>query len=151
MGQTSQDAQLAYQTIRIRTASPEKLFLMIYDIAIRFCLAAEVAMEGDLDIEGSHENILKAQRAVRELMVSLDVETGGKVASNMMGLYDFMFRTLVEANVEKNLEKIQTVRSMLEELRDNWKQFIEQMQSQAHDKTLVAAGMTEKGGINLAG
>lgn len=151
MGQINQDAQLAYQTIRIRTASKEQLFLMVYDIAIKFCLAAESAIEGDSDIEGAHENLLKAQRAVRELMMSLDVETGGEVASNMMGLYDFMFRTLVEANVEKNLDKVQTVRSMLEELRDNWKQFIDKMHDKSSEKNLVAAGTSESSGINLAG
>ncbi len=149
MGHKNQDAQLAYQITRIRTASKEQLLLITYDIAIRFCLTAEISLTKS-KLEDAHESLMKAQAAIRELTVSLNPEVGGDVASNLMGLYDFMYRTLVEANVEKNVEKIASVRSMLEELRNTWKEAIDRLRKEAIQETppeTVASG----GGVSFAG
>nr|WP_321503335.1 flagellar export chaperone FliS [uncultured Dethiosulfovibrio sp.] len=149
MEQKNQDAQLAYQITRIRTASREQLLLITYDIAIRFCLTAENSL-GKSDLEETHVSLIKAQNAVRELSVSLNPEIGGEVVENLKGLYDFMHRSLVEANVEKKPEKIAMVRSMLEELRDTWKEAGEKLRKEAlaeSDPEPVAAG----GGISFAG
>ncbi|EFC92079.1 flagellar protein FliS [Dethiosulfovibrio peptidovorans DSM 11002] len=149
MEQKNQNAQLAYQVTRIRTASREQLLLITYDIAIRFCLSAESAIAKG-DTEESHENLLRAQNAIRELMVSLNVQVGGSVAENLMGLYDFMHRSLVEANVEKSEEKVAMVRSMLEELRDTWQEALEKIKKEAisnNQEETVPSG----GGVSFAG
>ncbi|MCF4115031.1 MULTISPECIES: flagellar export chaperone FliS [Dethiosulfovibrio] len=149
MEQKNQNAQLAYQVTRIRTASREQLLLITYDIAIRFCIAAESAIAKG-NTEESHENLLRAQNAVRELMVSLNVEVGGSVAEDLMGLYDFMHRSLVEANVEKSKEKVAMVRSMLEELRDTWQEALEKIKKEAISKKQEEP-VPSGGGVSFAG
>ncbi len=149
MGQKNQDAQLAYQITRIRTASREQLLFITYDIAIRFCLTAENFLAKS-ELEEAHNSLVKAQNAVRELAVSLNPEIGGEVAKNLMGLYDFMHRSLIEANVEKNSDKVQMVRSMLEELRDTWKEAGDKLKKEA----LAASDpepVTSGGGVSFAG
>lgn len=149
MERKGQDVQTAYEITRIRTASKEQLLLITYDIAIRFCLMAEKDMEKS-KLEEAHESLVKAQNAVRELTVSVNPEIGGDFAKNIMALYDFMYRTLVEANVEKNLSKVQSVRSMLEELRDTWKEAFENLKKESIQdlpKETVPTG----GGVSFAG
>lgn len=149
MEHKNQDAQLAYQITRIRTASREQLLLITYDIAIRFCLSAENDLAKS-KLEEAHESLMKAQAAVRELTVSLNPEIGGKFADGLMALYDFMYRTLVEANVEKDASKVESVRSMLEELRDTWKKAFDNLRRESLQDTppeTVASG----GGVSFAG
>lgn len=149
MEHKNQDAQLAYQITRIRTASREQLLLITYDIAIRFCLTAENSLAKS-DLEETHTSLVKAQNAVRELSVSLNPEVGGEIVDNLRGLYDFMHRSLIEANVEKKPEKIAMVRSMLEELRDTWKEAGEKLRKEAMAE-LDPEPVTAGGGVSFAG
>ncbi|PIE54132.1 MAG: flagellar export chaperone FliS [Dethiosulfovibrio peptidovorans] len=149
MGHKKQNAQLTYQATRIRTASREQLLLITYDIAIRFCLSAESALEKG-DSEEAHNNLIRAQNAVRELMVSLNTEIGGEVTVNLMALYDFMYRSLVEANVEKSQEKVCVARSMLEELRETWTQVMETLRKEAVSESVPEIVETG-GGVSFAG
>jgi flagellar protein FliS len=50
-------------------------------------------------------------------MITLDVETGGEVAQNLLRLYDFMYYRLVDANVRKDVLLVVAVREMFQELR----------------------------------
>ncbi|MCF7935566.1 MAG: flagellar export chaperone FliS [Synergistales bacterium] len=129
MSMSMQDAQNAYQTNQIQTASREQLLLLTYDIGIRACLHAEKAIEAR-DVESSNTLLKKAQDVIRELMVTLDTENGGDFAQQLMSLYEFMFYQLVEANVEKTGDKVASVREMLQELRDTWKEAMDQMADQ---------------------
>jgi len=116
-----QDAQENYQATQISTATKEQLLLITYDIGIRSCQAAEGALEAK-DYELSNRELVRAQNVIRELMVTLNVERGGEVAENLMRLYDFMHRYLVQANIDKDAGKVGTVANMLRELRQTWEE-----------------------------
>jgi flagellar protein FliS len=115
------DAQENYQTTQISTATKEQLLLITYDIGIRSCQMAEGALE-EKDYELSNRELVRAQNVLRELMVTLNVERGGEVADNLMKLYDFMHRYLVQANIDKDTAKVSTVTNMLKELRQTWEE-----------------------------
>lgn len=149
MEHKNQDAQLAYQITRIRTASREQLLLITYDIAIRFCLTAENSLAKS-NLEEAHNALVKAQNAVRELTISLNPEIGGEVAHSLMGLYEFMHRSLIEANVEKNTDKVAMVRSMLEELRETWKEAGEKLRQEALADSSPEP-VNSGGGVSFAG
>ncbi|MGE3774228.1 MAG: flagellar export chaperone FliS [Gammaproteobacteria bacterium] len=45
---------------------------------------------------------------------------GGEVAENLDGLYDYMLRRLVEANLANDLAMLDEVVKLLNEIRDGW-------------------------------
>jgi flagellar protein FliS len=128
--QTAQRAGDIYRENQIRTASREQLLLITYDIGIGACRSAEAAIERG-QIEETNTSLKRAQKVVRELMITLNPQAGGAVAEDLMRLYDFMYRSLVEANVRKDKELLASVREMLETLRGTWAEAIEKLQAEA--------------------
>lgn len=112
------NAYKMYQTINVNTASPQKLLLMLYDGAIKFCRFAEAALD-EGDYEKKNIYIKKTQNIINELMVTLNYDAGD-IAKNLYLLYDFMMNELIQANIKKDKSKIVLVRGMLEDLRNTW-------------------------------
>ena len=117
-GQSKESIQ-TYKYTSIETAAPERLLIMLYDGAIRFLNIAVNAIK-DKQMETSHKNILKAEAIVMELMTMLDMEIGGEISVNLFNLYDFMYRHLVNANVNHDAAKIKEVVELLCDLRNTW-------------------------------
>jgi len=115
------EIQENYQTTQISTATKEQLLLITYDIGIRSCQIAEGALE-EKDYEIANKELVRAQNVIRELMITLNVERGGDIAENLMKLYDFMHRYLVQANIDKDVSKVSIVANMLKELRQTWEE-----------------------------
>ena len=55
------------------------------------------------------------------LRASLNLEQGGELAANLDRLYDYMTRTLVEANLNGDRRKLDEVEGLLNEIRAAWK------------------------------
>lgn len=110
-----------YQINAVMTANPQHLTLMLYDGAIKFC---NLALEGieKKDIEKSNNNILKAQRIIEELTVTLD--TKYEVSKEMVLLYDYIMQLLVEANMRKDADKLLESKELIVQFRDLWKEVI---------------------------
>ncbi len=155
----AQNAQAVYLATKVNTASREQLLLMTYEIGVKACRNAENALAAG-NAEEANKNMQKAQDVLRELMVTLNMETGGEVAEGLMKLYDFMYLLLVEANVRKEPEKVSLVREMLEELKATWEEAIMKLAEEQQDIPLSRAassgGPAERqpvaaGGLNIAG
>lgn len=112
-----------YQQTQVQTASPEKLLIMLYDGAIQFLNKARMAMQNK-DIEGTHNNIIGAQRIISEFMNTLDLKTGGEVAQNLYNLYEYLHYRLVQANIKKDVEMVDEVLVHLKDLKQTWEQAI---------------------------
>ncbi len=112
-----------YQKQQVETASPEELLLLMYDGAIRFLNVARKAIE-EKNIEKTHNNLIRAQHIVTELMASLDMEIGGEVAQNLFRLYDYLHYRLVQANIKKDTAMIDEVLTHLRSLKETWEQAI---------------------------
>ncbi len=69
--------------------------------------------------------INKASAIIAELSVTLDHEIGGKIATDLEALYDFMNRELIKANIKNSLTPLETVKTLLTDLSETWKQAIE--------------------------
>jgi flagellar secretion chaperone FliS len=115
----ARQAHRQYQQAQIETASPTRLVVLLYDGAIRFCSLALEAMQVR-DIETQHINLLKAQRIVAELMGSLNREVGGEVAANLMMIYTHMLEQLVQANLQDKPHMVESVLTLLRDLRETW-------------------------------
>ncbi|MEH7444594.1 flagellar export chaperone FliS [Bacillus sp. JJ1122] len=112
----------SYQQSSVNTASPGELTLMLYNGCLKFINLAKHAMEQQ-DIPARNTNILKVQKIVQELMVTLNMDL--EVSQNMMSLYDYMHRRLIEANIKNDQAILEEVEGLVTEFRDTWKQVIQ--------------------------
>ncbi len=112
-------ASLKYRENSIFTASPEELTLMLYNGLLRFIMHAERAMAAK-DLEKTNFYILKAQDILNEFIATLDMQY--EISHNLVLLYDYMLRRLIEANVKKSPEILAEMKKMAQELRDTWEQ-----------------------------
>jgi flagellar protein FliS len=108
-----------YKENSVYTASPEELTLMLYNGLVKFIMKAQYAITKN-DMQAAHDNIIKSQNIVQEFMVTLDKSY--EVSTNLIMLYDYMFRRLVDANVQKSTEILEEVLGFARELRDTWEQ-----------------------------
>ena len=113
------NAYQQYQYNSIMSASPERLVLMLFEGAIKFVKLARKAIL-EKDIAGANNNLTRAQDIIAELNQSLDMSYD--ISQNLAGIYDFLYRRLVDANVKKDAELLDVVESMLKELKDTWEQ-----------------------------
>lgn len=116
------NAALAYQNNKIRTATPAELTLMLYDGAIKFSNIAISAIEAN-EIEKANINIIKTEKIITEFRSTLDFKY--PVARDFDNVYVYLYDRLVEANIKKDKEIIEEVISHLREMRDTWKEVIQ--------------------------
>ncbi len=112
----------SYQQNSVTTASPGELTLMLYNGCLKFIVQAKKAI-ADKNIEAKNTNIQKAQNIIRELMVTLNMDQ--EVSQNMMSLYDYMNRQLIEANLKGDIAVLEEVEGLVTEFRDTWKEVIQ--------------------------
>ena len=118
MAQLRNAAQM-YQANSVNTASPAKLTLMLYEGAIKFCNIAKEAMD-EGNIEKTNINIQKAEKIIVELRVTLDMKY--PVAKEFDVVYDYIYRRLVEANMQKDQEILDEALKHIKTMRDTWKE-----------------------------
>lgn len=103
-----------YRQQQINTASRDKLVLMLFDGAIRFCNQAKVALDNK-QYDQVNTNLVKAQNIVQEFMITLDMDY--EISHSLYYLYDYCYRRLIEANLKKDQAIISEVTTFLSELR----------------------------------
>ena len=112
----------SYQQNSVNTASPGELTLMLYNGCLKFITLAKKAIN-DGNVEEKNTNLIKAQNIIHEFMVTLNMDV--KVSSELMVMYDYLHRRLVEANVKSDLAILEEVEGFVIELRDTWKEVIQ--------------------------
>ncbi len=117
-----QHAFQQYRAVQAQTASPGHLVVMLYQGAITFGNRARAALLAG-NGPAAHENLLRAQDIISELLGTLDIEQG-EIAERLACIYEYMHRRLVEANVRKSVEPLDEVLSYLRDLRDAWQEAV---------------------------
>ncbi len=112
-----------YQSVGLATAvhaaSPQQLITMLFDGVLGSLAKAKGAIERN-DIQGRASQLNKATDIVLALKDYLDHEKGGEIASNLDALYDYMVRSISEANREAKAEKVQEVMDLLLTIKSGW-------------------------------
>lgn len=117
----NKNAAKIYRQNVIKTASPAKLTLMLYDAAVRFCDTAIDTMENDpKNIQKINDNMKKAEDAIVELRMGLDMNV--PVAKDFDNVYDYIYRRLVEGNMQKDSEIVKEALKHIKKMRDTWKE-----------------------------
>lgn len=119
----SLNAYQTYQQNSVGTASPGELTLMLYNGCLKFLKQAKNAIETG-NVADKNTNLQKAQKIIQELMVTLNTDVA--VGNQMMQMYDYMNRRLIDANVKNDVSIIEEVEGLTTEFRDTWKDVIQQ-------------------------
>jgi len=106
-----------YREREVLTASPEKLVVITFDHVLVNLRRARVAIEAG-NIERRVQALSKAREGVMELLTSVDVERGGAVANNLLALYSFALREMLEIGRTKNVAKLDAVVTVIGNLRE---------------------------------
>ena len=113
------NAAEAYKRQQIMTATPEALTLMLYDGCLRFMKEGLDAMN-QKQWEQCNTSLQKAQNIINEFRVTLDMKY--EIAHQLMPLYDYVYHSLVEANMRSNPDKVTESMDIIKELRSAWAQ-----------------------------
>lgn len=106
-----------YQEQSVLTASQADLTLMLYNGCIKFLSRAELAMQRK-DVPGANDALLRAQDIILEFMATLDMQYD--ISHQLMALYEYLRRRMIEANLRKEITIVQECLSLVTELRDTW-------------------------------
>ena len=114
-----------YREIGVKTASQGKLVVMLYEGAVSHLADALALVDEDNKvpankIESFVGHIQKVQDIITELQVSLDMEKGGEIAKNLMALYIYFNKELLNASISHDRKKLQFVHEMMSKLSETW-------------------------------
>ena len=119
----NQSALKEYKDVGVNSgvtdANPHQLIAMLLTgCADRVASARGAILRGEVGRKG--ELISSAIAIIDSLRASLDRENGGEVASNLGALYDYIEKSLVEANISGDAAQLEEVGTLLAEIKAGW-------------------------------
>jgi len=114
-----QTAAQKYQLNQINTSTPGELTLMLYNGAIKFIKQAKAAII-DKKLGEAHQYNIRVQDIISELIITLDRSYA--ISEQLLALYDYMNRRMIEANIKKDIDILEEVESLFTQFRDTWKE-----------------------------
>ncbi|MCC7146827.1 MAG: flagellar export chaperone FliS [Phycisphaeraceae bacterium] len=116
----------SYLRTKILTANPEELRMMLYDGAIRFCRQGRQGLDNS-DFEASYHALMRAQKIVLELSTSLDHNVAPELCERLSALYIYIYRLLVEANLQRQTKPIDEALKLLEYEKETWQLLMDRL------------------------
>ncbi|PJI09827.1 MULTISPECIES: flagellar export chaperone FliS [Clostridium] len=113
------DAYKQYRTNSVTYASKDQLLLMLLGGAVKFSKIGRQAIV-DKDFHKANENIKKSQNVFYELIATLDLEMAGDWGPNIVSIYKYIINELIEANMKKDVSKMDEVIPLIEEVKATW-------------------------------
>jgi flagellar protein FliS len=127
-----------YLEARVLTAPPEELHLMVVDAAIRHATRAEAALE-QRDFETAWFALNRAREFTVELIGGLNTEHAPELVADLKRLFGFVYRSLNEAGVLHDAEKVRGALTVLRIHRETWRELLQ-------DRKNATAGAPESAG-----
>ncbi len=119
------DHRDTYLESQIRTATPQRLRLMLIEGALRFARQADGAWTEPLEA-APMESLRRCRAILAELHGSVRTDTL-EVASRVADLYFFLYRQIVVAQADEDRQALADVIRVLEEERTTWQLVCEQL------------------------
>lgn len=118
-------ASSAYKRVGAQTsiegASPHQVICLLFEALLQSMHAARGCLARG-DIEGKGKSIAKAVRILEEgLKAALDIESGGDLALNLRGVYNYSILRLTTANLKNDSSLIEEVTQLIVPVFDAWK------------------------------
>jgi len=112
-------ASTAYLESKIFSADPIELVQILYRAALEAASNARRHLQRG-EVAARSREISRTMAILTELMLSVDREAGGPLAGNLLELYDYMQRRLIEANAEQTEAPLAEVSRLLATLLEGW-------------------------------
>jgi flagellar protein FliS len=126
-----------YLRTKVLTATAEQLQLMLFDGAIRFGEQARVALQNK-NYEASYQLLTKTSAIVNQLICALKEDVSPDLCKKLKGLYAYVYRKVVDANLNHHMESLDEAISILKHQRETWVMLMEQL-----TKTKAAAAASQ--------
>jgi flagellar protein FliS len=140
-----------YLTNEIMTATPQKLQLMLIEAALRQSQKTRALWQERKEAEAG-EAIVRAQEIVTQLLAGVKPDADVRLARQIVGVYGFVFRTLVAAHLQHSDKKLAEAISILEIERETWRQVCQKLATSSASKgspTGAAADMPLESGTSF--
>lgn len=105
----------------VAAADPHKLILMLMDGALERIAGARGCMQRNDAVQKAHL-VHRSVCIIGELKASLDLKSGGKIASNLHELYEYMTQKLLQGSLRNSTQDLEEVSKLLTQIRDAWAQ-----------------------------
>lgn len=123
-----------YKDNEVNTVSPAKLIELLYKNSVeRLDKSKNLIKEKNWD--EVNRQLTRVQDIITELNVSLNMEQGGEISKNLRALYDYIYRRLVEANINKSPEIVSECREMINDLLITWREAMKKASDTIKDMT----------------
>ena len=126
-----------YLTQEIRSASPEKLQLLMIDAAIRHAQRAKQLWSQSDHEEASHA-IIRSQEIVSHLLAGLSIQSGLPLVRRIASIYTYLVRSLTKAHLERDEQSLNNVLRVLEIERETWQQVCQSNAGKSAHATPIA-------------
>ncbi|EMD1657437.1 flagellar export chaperone FliS [Pluralibacter gergoviae] len=104
----------------VMSATPHQLVAMLFEGALSAMKKASILI-GMGDIAGKGQALSKAINIIANgLQAGLDHSAGGELSTNLDGLYDYMTRRLLHANLHNDIGAIEEVSALLKPIAEAW-------------------------------
>lgn len=128
--QSYKSAAQAYGNVavqgRAEEANPHRIIQMLMEAALQKIAIAKGLMQQSR-IQEKGEHISWAISIIDGINASLDTQNGGEIAANLEALYDYMKRTLLEANLQNDESKLDEVGQLMAQIKSSWDAIPEQL------------------------
>ena len=128
-------AAQSYLKMRVMTATPEQLQLMLYDGALRFAEQARAGLR-ERNYEQSYTNIVRVQKILTELTASLKPDVDPDLCRNLSALYTYVYKRLIAANVDHDPAALDESIELLRYQRETWAMLLDKL---GKDRAATAA------------
>jgi len=108
-----------YRINAVNTATPEELTLMLYNGALKFCNQAMAAFE-EKDYIKANRLVQRVEDIIREFQITLNRKY--EISEQLDMMYDYIYRCLVKANINKSTELLEEAMGLIRTMRDTWKE-----------------------------
>ncbi|EPO2588326.1 flagellar export chaperone FliS [Escherichia albertii] len=106
----------------VMSASQQQLVTMLFDGVLSALVRARLFMQ-DNNPQGKGASLLKAINIIENgLRVSLDEESQDELTQNLIALYIYMVRRLLQANLRNDVSAVEEVESLMRNIADAWKE-----------------------------
>jgi len=117
-----------YLETQVKTASPERLHLMVVDAALRYGQQGVDALERG-EIEAAWLSLNRSRACVAELISGIKPEPDPELSANLRGVFVFAYRQLATAGRTHAPQPAVDALKILQIHRETWQELIQQLQS----------------------
>lgn len=106
----------------VMSASQQQLVTMLFDGVLSALVRARLFMQ-DNNQEGKGVSLSKAISIIDNgLRIGLDEESQDELTQNLIALYSYMIKRLLQANLRNDVSAVEEVETLMRNLADAWKE-----------------------------